>query len=60
MYLSDIFTVSANLAGLPAISVPCGTVDRKGKQLPVGMQIIGNLYRDYDVLEVAEWYNELH
>jgi aspartyl-tRNA(Asn)/glutamyl-tRNA(Gln) amidotransferase subunit A len=37
MYLGDIFTVTANLTGMPAISVPMGTVERKGKQLPVGI-----------------------
>ena len=37
MYLEDIFTVTANLTGMPAISVPMGTVERDGKQLPVGL-----------------------
>lgn len=41
LYLEDIFTVPVNLAGLPAISVPRGTVKRDGKKLPVGFQIIG-------------------
>ena len=40
LYLGDIFTVPVNLAGVPAISVPSGTVERDGKQLPVGFQII--------------------
>jgi aspartyl-tRNA(Asn)/glutamyl-tRNA(Gln) amidotransferase subunit A len=40
MYLEDIFTVPVNLAGVPAISIPMGTVEREGKQLPVGFQII--------------------
>ncbi len=40
MYAADIFTVPVNLAGLPAISVPMGTVEREGKHLPVGFQII--------------------
>ncbi|MFA6584901.1 MAG: Asp-tRNA(Asn)/Glu-tRNA(Gln) amidotransferase subunit GatA [Candidatus Paceibacterota bacterium] len=39
MYLEDIFTVTANLTGMPAISVPMGTVEREGKQLPVGIHI---------------------
>ena len=39
MYLMDIFTVTANLTGNPAISVPMGTVTREGKELPVGMQL---------------------
>nr|MBA3551092.1 Asp-tRNA(Asn)/Glu-tRNA(Gln) amidotransferase subunit GatA [Patescibacteria group bacterium] len=38
MYLADIFTVSANITSLPAISIPSGFVDREGKQLPVGIQ----------------------
>jgi len=40
MYLSDIFTVSANLTGQPAVSIPSGFVERDGKQLPLGFQII--------------------
>ena len=40
MYLEDIFSVTANLAGVPAISVPGGTVERDGKNLPVGFQLI--------------------
>jgi len=43
MYLSDIFTVSANLAGLPALSVPCGFDQKK---MPIGAQIIGNTMTD--------------
>jgi aspartyl-tRNA(Asn)/glutamyl-tRNA(Gln) amidotransferase subunit A len=41
MYLADIFTVPANLTGMPALSVPMGTVSREGTELPVGFQIIG-------------------
>ena len=40
-YLADIYTISANLAGIPGLSVPCGTVEREGRQLPVGLQILG-------------------
>jgi aspartyl-tRNA(Asn)/glutamyl-tRNA(Gln) amidotransferase subunit A len=40
MYLMDIFTVTANLTGNPALSVPMGTVEREGKQLPVGIQFM--------------------
>jgi aspartyl-tRNA(Asn)/glutamyl-tRNA(Gln) amidotransferase subunit A len=52
MYLSDIFTVSVNLAGLPAVSVPVGLVDN----LPVGLQIIGKPFEDNKILEVAKLY----
>jgi aspartyl-tRNA(Asn)/glutamyl-tRNA(Gln) amidotransferase subunit A len=40
MYAADIFTVPVNLAGVPAISIPSGTVERDGKNLPVGFQLI--------------------
>ena len=53
MYLADIFTVSANLAGLPAISVPCGfTAD----QLPVGLQLTGRRFDEATLLRVADAY----
>jgi aspartyl-tRNA(Asn)/glutamyl-tRNA(Gln) amidotransferase subunit A len=52
MYLSDIYTVSANLAGVPAISVPCGT-DSKG--LPVGVQLVGKQFDESAILRVADF-----
>lgn len=54
MYLSDIYTASVNLAGLPAVSVPAGFVDG----LPVGLQIIGNYFREAQVLNVAHQYQQ--
>jgi Asp-tRNA(Asn)/Glu-tRNA(Gln) amidotransferase A subunit family amidase len=39
MYLIDIFTVTANITGNPSMSIPMGTVEREGKQLPVGIQL---------------------
>jgi aspartyl-tRNA(Asn)/glutamyl-tRNA(Gln) amidotransferase subunit A len=50
MYLTDICTVTANLTGLPAISVPCG-FDSNG--MPVGVQIIGKKFSDFKLLELA-------
>ena len=49
MYLSDIFTVTANLVGVPALSVPCGTASRDGKDLPLGFQIMAPHFRE-DIL----------
>lgn len=48
MYLEDIFTVSANITGAPGISIPNGTVEREGKNLPVGIQFMANhFHEDY-------------
>ena len=55
MYLSDIYTVSVNLAGLPAISVPCG-LDRKG--MPVGAQLIGAPLMEQKVLNAAHAFQQ--
>jgi aspartyl-tRNA(Asn)/glutamyl-tRNA(Gln) amidotransferase subunit A len=52
MYLSDIYTVSVNLAGLPGISVPCGF---DSNNLPVGVQIIGKHFDEATVLRVADF-----
>ena len=53
MYLSDIYTIAVNLAGLPGISIPCG-FDSGG--LPVGLQIIGNYFAEARMLNVAHQY----
>jgi aspartyl-tRNA(Asn)/glutamyl-tRNA(Gln) amidotransferase subunit A len=52
MYLNDIYTIGANLAGLPALSVPCGYAGG----LPVGLQIIGPHFAEAKLLNVAHWY----
>jgi aspartyl-tRNA(Asn)/glutamyl-tRNA(Gln) amidotransferase subunit A len=54
MYLSDILTVPANLAGIPAISVPCGRVDG----LPVGLQLMGRQFEDERVVDAAFAYEQ--
>jgi aspartyl-tRNA(Asn)/glutamyl-tRNA(Gln) amidotransferase subunit A len=52
MYLNDIYTIGANLAGVPATSVPCGL----SGGLPVGLQIIGPHFAEAKLLNVAHWY----
>jgi aspartyl-tRNA(Asn)/glutamyl-tRNA(Gln) amidotransferase subunit A len=56
MYLADIFTVSANITGMPGISVPCG----EAHGLPVGLQILGKNFDDNKVLRVAAAFEALH
>ena len=56
MYLDDIFTVPANLAGLPALSVPCG-FDLQG--LPVGLQIVGDYFAEARMLNIAHQYQQV-
>jgi aspartyl-tRNA(Asn)/glutamyl-tRNA(Gln) amidotransferase subunit A len=53
MYLMDVFTVSANLSGLPAISVPCGFT---GERLPIGLQLTGRRFDEATLLRVADAY----
>ena len=55
MYLSDIYTVSVNLAGLPALSIPAGNIDN----LPIGMQIIGNYFKESQLLNIAHRFQQV-
>ncbi|MFC1501175.1 Asp-tRNA(Asn)/Glu-tRNA(Gln) amidotransferase subunit GatA [Elusimicrobiota bacterium] len=55
MYLSDIFTISCNLAGLPGISIPCGFSSEK---LPIGLQMIGNFFKEEDILRAGYHYQK--
>ncbi|MGB7202140.1 MAG: amidase family protein, partial [Pyrinomonadaceae bacterium] len=57
MYLSDIYTVSANLAGVPAISVPCGL---SSEGLPIGVQLVGNFWSEATLLNFAHKYETAH
>jgi aspartyl-tRNA(Asn)/glutamyl-tRNA(Gln) amidotransferase subunit A len=52
MYLSDIYTVSANLAGIPAVSVPCGS---DSSELPIGLQVLGRHFDEATILRVADF-----
>lgn len=54
MYLIDIYTVPVSVAGLPAMSIPCGMVDG----LPIGLQIIGNYYKEDDIFNIAYSYEQ--
>ena len=56
MYLSDIFTIAANLAGLPAMSIPCGLDDAN---LPIGLQLIGNYFDEARMLNAAHMYQKV-
>ena len=55
MYLTDIFTISVNLAGVPGISVPCGFTSAN---LPVGLQIIGKHFDEETILKTAYAYEQ--
>jgi aspartyl-tRNA(Asn)/glutamyl-tRNA(Gln) amidotransferase subunit A len=54
MYLSDIYTIAVNLAGLPGMSIPCGF----SNGLPVGLQLIGNIFDEARLLNVAHQYQQ--
>jgi aspartyl-tRNA(Asn)/glutamyl-tRNA(Gln) amidotransferase subunit A len=58
MYLADIFTLAANMAGICGISVPCGFATSEGKQLPVGLQILGKALGEATILRVAHAYEQ--
>ena len=55
MYLADIFTIPANLAGLPGISLPCGFTE---DNLPIGMQLIGKPFDEETLLQVGYAYEQ--
>jgi aspartyl-tRNA(Asn)/glutamyl-tRNA(Gln) amidotransferase subunit A len=55
MYLSDIFTIAVNLAGLPALSVPCGF---DNANMPIGLQLIGQPFAEERLLQIAHAYEQ--
>ncbi len=59
MYLSDIFTITVNLAGLPAVSIPVKKYNINGGELPIGFQLIGKPFREADILGIGKYYEEL-
>ena len=56
MYLADIFTIAANLAGICGISLPCGDAEVDGKKLPVGLQIMAPAFEEARLLRIARAY----
>ena len=56
MYLSDIYTISANLAGIPGLSLPCGYVEG----LPVGLQILGKPFKEEEIFRVGRIFEKAH
>ena len=58
MYLADIFTIAANLAGICGISIPCGFADIEGKQLPIGLQLLGKPFEEAQLLQIADAYEQ--
>ena len=57
LYLCDIYTIGVNLAGLPALSLPCGFTPAG---LPIGLQLIGQPFRESDLLAMAQTYEQAH
>jgi aspartyl-tRNA(Asn)/glutamyl-tRNA(Gln) amidotransferase subunit A len=57
MYLNDIYTVSANLAGIPGISIPCGF---SKKNLPIGLQLLGPFFQEAELLQLAHVFESSH
>jgi aspartyl-tRNA(Asn)/glutamyl-tRNA(Gln) amidotransferase subunit A len=58
MYLADIFTIAANLAGICGISVPCGFADVEGHRLPIGLQLLGKPLDEARILQIAHAYEQ--
>ena len=58
MYLADIFTLAANMAGICGISIPCGFAGVEGKKLPIGLQILGKALDESTVFRVANAYEQ--
>ncbi len=58
MYLADIFTIAANLAGICGISLPCGFAQMEGKRLPAGLQLLGKPFGEAALLRIAHAYEQ--
>jgi aspartyl-tRNA(Asn)/glutamyl-tRNA(Gln) amidotransferase subunit A len=58
MYLADIFTIAANLAGICGISIPCGFAELDGYHLPIGLQLLGKSLDEARILQIAHAYEQ--
>lgn len=58
MYLADVYTVPANICGLPWLSLPAGFIEKDGSQLPRGLQILGDKRSEAELLKFAKWIEE--
>ena len=58
MYLADIFTIAANLAGICGLSLPCGFAEVDGKRLPIGLQLLGKPFHEPQLLQIAHAYEQ--
>jgi aspartyl-tRNA(Asn)/glutamyl-tRNA(Gln) amidotransferase subunit A len=58
MYLADVFTIAANLAGISGISLPCGFAEVEGQRLPVGLQLLGRPMEEAKLLQIAHAYEQ--
>jgi aspartyl-tRNA(Asn)/glutamyl-tRNA(Gln) amidotransferase subunit A len=58
MYLADIFTIAANLAGICGVSLPCGFAETEGKRLPIGLQLLGQPFQEAQMLQIAHSYEQ--
>ncbi len=58
MYLADVFTIAANLAGICGISVPCGFAELDGQRLPIGLQLLGKPLDEARILQIAHAYEQ--
>ena len=55
MYLTDVFTVTANIAAIPGVSLPCGFTDGE-RPLPIGLQLLGPAFGEQKLLRIARMY----
>lgn len=58
MYLADIFTIAANLAGICGLSLPCGFANVDGTKLPIGLQLLGKPFEEANLLRIAHAYEQ--